>query len=130
HGGRVLVFVNLILALGMGVWAFGLYSGRIDWSDNPAKQTQPPGELTKRQATLKDLSNALTVAETRQRAAVGHLRLFEQRRPRDTTFFAQHLGLLQNGINDKNPLVIVGVVNGLIQVTPAMLPVMVAPPKE
>jgi hypothetical protein len=127
--GKVLVFVNLVLALGMGAWAFGLYSGRIDWSNKPAKGSEPPGELAKRQAKLKELDNALTTAEARQRAGAASLRLYEQRRPRLAEFAAQEFAHLQSGITDQKPLIIVNIQNGEIVVQPNDgLPNMVPPP--
>ena len=122
--GRVLVYVNLVIAVGMGVWAFGLYSGRIEWGFK-AKPAQ--SEVGKRIARLKELDNALTVAETRQRSAAAGLRLAEQRRPRDDQFFAQQLALLQNGLNAQNPLKVVDIQNGQIVLNPDGLPNMIAP---
>ncbi len=108
--GKILVFVNLVIALGMGVWAFGLYSGRIEWtSTKPGK-----GELAKRQATLKELQTALAGAEDRSRIAHANLHFLEVRRPRDQKFFADHLTFLQSGATAQNPAVMVAYQNGQI----------------
>src|SRR5260370_35972765 len=48
--GKFLVFLNLGLSLGLMIWALSLYVNRIDWSDNPAKEGQPAGQLVKRKA--------------------------------------------------------------------------------
>ena len=128
--GKILVYVNLVLAIGMCVWAFGLYSTRIDWSNKPAKGSEPPGELAKRMAALKQVDSALQTAEARQRAAALDLRTMERRRPRDQGFFAKELGLLQTGINNENPPRIVSVQAGVIQVNPADgMVVMIPAPK-
>jgi hypothetical protein len=113
--GKILIFVNLAIALGMCVWSFGLYSGRIDWSNNPAKGTQPAGELTKRIAALRQVDGALQTAETRQREASSQLRKFELRVPRDAQFYKQQLALLDSGINDQNPGQMVEYKDGEVQ---------------
>jgi hypothetical protein len=127
--GKILVFVNLVLALGMCVWAFALYSGRIDWSNKPAKGSEPPGELAKRLATLKQVDSALQTAETRQRDANKDLRTLEPRRPRDTAFFGQQLRLLETGINQQNPAQVVDIQKGIIELTPDGLVKMIPSPK-
>jgi hypothetical protein len=124
--GKVLVFVNLVLAVGMLAWVFGLYTGRIEWASTKAGQ----GELAKRQARLKEADNALTTAEARQRAGAASLRLYEHRRPRDAEFFAKEQAHIENGINDQNPLRVVEFKNGEMVLTPDGLPNMVPPPKN
>jgi hypothetical protein len=115
----------------MCVWAFGLYSTRIDWSNKPAKGSEPAGELAKRMAALKQVDSALQTAEARQRAASLDLRTMERRRPRDTQFFAKELDLLQKGIDKDNPPRIVSVQAGVIQVNPADgMVVMIPAPKQ
>ena len=127
--GKILVYVNLVLAIGMCVWAFGLYSTRIDWSNKPAKGSEPPGELAKRMAALKQVDSALQTAEARQRAAALDLRTMERRRPRDQQFFAKELGFLQTDPNKESRARIVSVQNGVIQLTPDGMVVMVDAPK-
>jgi hypothetical protein len=126
--GKILVYVNLVLALGMGVWAFGLYTGRIDWSNKPAKGSEPAGELTKRLTRLKDVDTALTTAQTRERAAAENLRQLEQRRPRDLNFFGQEFAHVETGINAQKPLRIVEFKSGEMVLTPDGLPNMVVAP--
>ena len=128
--GKVLVYANLVLALGMSAWVFGLYSSRIDWSNKPAKGSEPPGELTKRLAMLKDSENAQTTAAERYRFGADNLKRYEQRRPRDDDFFARENGHLESGINDRSPLRVVDFKNGEMVLTPDGLPNMVAPPKN
>jgi hypothetical protein len=124
--GKVLVFVALVLALGAAAWSFGLYSGRIDWSNKPAKGSEPAGELSKRLAKLKEVDNALTTAETRERFAATSLREREQRRPRDLNFFAQQYAHIENGINAQSSLNVVAFKGGEMVLTPDGLPTMVA----
>jgi len=112
--GKILVYVTLVLAVGMCVWAFGLYSTRIDWSNKP-----PNGELAKRITALRQVDGALQAAETRQRAAFGDLRTLERRRPRDNQYFANELHLLETGINKDHPPRVVRIQSGVIQVNPA-----------
>jgi hypothetical protein len=127
--GKVLVFVNLVIALGMAAWSFGLYTGRIDWSSKPAKGTEPPGELAKRQARLREIDNpdngSLTIAERRQRAAAIELRTLEQRRPRDAAFFAKELADVQSNVSAQNPLKVVQFKAGAIDVNPDGVVIMV-----
>jgi hypothetical protein len=122
--GKILVYVNLVLAVGMCVWAFGLYSSRIDWSNKP-----PNGELAKRITALKQVDSALQTAETRQRVASGDLQRLERRRPRDAQFFARELALLEAGIDQQNPPRIVNVQNGVIQLKPEDVVDMIQAPK-
>ena len=116
--GKVLVFFNLVLAMGMAAWALGLYTGRIEWGSTKAGQ----GEVAKRQATLKTLENALTGAETRQRAALASLHFLEPRRPRDERFYQEQ----ENRLEKSNDIILaVDSKDGQIVLTPEGLPRMV-----
>jgi hypothetical protein len=123
--GKVLVFVTLVFALGASAWAFGLYTGRIDWSNKPARGSEPAGELTKRLAKLKEVDDALASAQTRERFAAANLRALEQRRPRDEAFFANEYNHIENGINAQNPLRVVAFKSGEMVLTPDGLTTMV-----
>ena len=63
--GKAFVFVNLVFSFMIAVWAYGLYSTRVDWTAAPGKPPdQPPGELARRADRIKALGEALRAAET------------------------------------------------------------------
>jgi hypothetical protein len=119
--GKVLVFVNLVLAIGMAGWAFGVYTGRIDWSNKP-----PRGELAKRQATVKELWTTLSSAEGRQRASLRTLQTLEALAPVHQAFYKAEMDHLQSGANAGSPARTVAHQNGQMVFnqngTPQMVP--------
>ena len=119
--GKVLVFVNLVLAIGVAGWSFGLYTGRIDWSNKP-----PRGELAKRQATVKEMWNTLASAEGRQRASLRTLQTLEALGPVHQAFYKAEMDHLQSGANAASPARMVAYQNGRIAInqngTPQMVP--------
>jgi len=74
--GKILVFANLMLSLGMAAWAMGLYTQRVNWTNKSAPEAGP-GELKKREDRIKDLSAELAAADKRHTEAKA--RLFEVR---------------------------------------------------
>ncbi len=61
--GKILVLCNLAFSVGLASWALIFYTTRIDWSDNPAKDNQPAGELVKRIEDAKAGWNGIPRAE-------------------------------------------------------------------
>src|SRR5262245_31298074 len=53
--GKMLVFVSLVFSFLACAWAVALYLNRIDYTDNPAAEGKPAGELVERKEALKDL---------------------------------------------------------------------------
>src|SRR5207245_964400 len=53
--GKLLVFVNLVFSFLAFAWALALYLNRIDYTDNPAAEGRPAGELVERKEALKEL---------------------------------------------------------------------------
>src|SRR5260370_12345208 len=53
--GKLLVFVNLAFSFLAFAWAASLYINRIDYTDNPAAEGRPAGELVERKGALKEL---------------------------------------------------------------------------
>jgi hypothetical protein len=109
RAGRILIYVALVLAFGMAVWSWGLYSSRIDYKV----------QQDKRKATINDLWKQLTGAEERQAASLFALRTSEARRPLHQQFYTAELDHLRTTATAANPI---RIVTG--QRTPEGLPVM------
>jgi len=123
--GKVLVFVNLVLAIGVAGWSFGLYTGSIDWSNKP-----PRGELTKRQATVKELWNTLASAEGRQRASLRTLQTLEALGPVNQAFYKAEMDHLQSGANAASPARTVVYQNGRMVIPNPNGPPQTVPAKD
>jgi len=117
--GKVLVFVNLIFSLMMATWAFGVYSNRIDWSNNPAKGDQPPGELVSRLAEVRDLQVGLGRAEANWRQARTDLLTREALRDGDRLWYVAQFEHLRTGATEQTPARTVVLVNSLPVLDPA-----------
>ncbi len=70
--GKILVFANLMLSLGMAAWAMGLYTQRVNWT-NTSTPEAGPGELKKREDRITELSREVAIAERRHAEAKGRL---------------------------------------------------------
>jgi hypothetical protein len=103
--GKILVFLNLALSLLLASWAFGLYSGRIDWSDNQAKGTQPAGELRPRQAEATERWQGLRVAEGNRDRARADLEREEGGVPGDRLWYLAEMEQLRTGTNPARAVV-------------------------
>jgi hypothetical protein len=57
--GKIMVFVNLALSLLMAIWAFGVWSNRIDFSDVQATAERAAGESRRRATEIDTLSKSL-----------------------------------------------------------------------
>jgi hypothetical protein len=60
--GKSLVFLNFTLSLMLAIWALGVWSNRIDFSNSTAKGNE--GEFEKRRLVIDALYKKLPVAET------------------------------------------------------------------
>jgi hypothetical protein len=122
--GKILVFVNLVLSLGMAAIALGIYTNHIDW---PAiLETKDPQEVA-RTAEVTRAQQAVELAARRLDAARATLAELEQRRPANQKWYDEHLALLESG---KGPLSnLVYDKNGKLQVDPKTeLPVLAQAP--
>lgn len=61
--GKWLVFVNLFLAVGLFAWALSLYANRPDWFDRTDGDVKVEGQLTRLQAEVKRVSDAIKGAQ-------------------------------------------------------------------
>src|SRR5262249_40654429 len=113
RAGRILVYVTVVLAFGMAVWSWGLYSSRIDYK----------AQQDKRKATINELWKQLAGAEERQRASLVALRTSEARRPMHLASYAAELEHLRSIATAQNPVRVV-----TAQRTPEGLPVMAPAP--
>lgn len=64
--GKILVLLNLGLAVMLAAWSFNVYNNGIDWTDRKDTKSTPPrtGRFAVRDAKLKDLWNGLSPAES------------------------------------------------------------------
>ena len=55
--GKILVLLNLALALTLAAWSFNIYANGIDWTDRKDTKSTPPriGQFAVRAATLEEL---------------------------------------------------------------------------
>jgi hypothetical protein len=109
--GKILVFANLMLSLGMAAWAMGLYTQRVNWTN---KSTPEAGkaELKKREDDIKDLSSELAVAERRHAEAKGRLTELHAQRTRNNENYRRFVDHILVGATDQNPAQVPVLVNG------------------
>lgn len=126
--GKILVFVNLVLSLAMAAWAFGLYTGRVDWSGKKGKTPDDPntGQLARKQDAWRQAGDTLATAEGRFKANAPFLRRVEQQRPALAQFYARELEHLRSGASLKDPVRVVDVKDTRVQLqadgSPRMVP--------
>jgi len=94
--GKILVFVNLGLSFLMAGWALSVYVNRVDFSNTPAKEGQPPGEMLGRKARVEELSKALGAPLTAWRVGRASVLYQEGRRGPDRLWYADQLEHLRS----------------------------------
>jgi hypothetical protein len=67
--GKILVFCNLVLSLLLMMWALGVWTNRIDFSNSKPPAVEVGGEYTKRAEVLKDLWEGVRPAQGNWRGA-------------------------------------------------------------
>ncbi|MFO0930635.1 MAG: hypothetical protein U0736_26995 [Gemmataceae bacterium] len=97
--GKLFVMLNLALSLVLGTVAFGVYSGGLDFSSNPAKGSQPPGLLVAKLNDIKDLQAQQPVVEGSWRTARTELDTREDTRRDDSVWYGEELRKLKAGGN-------------------------------
>jgi len=103
--GKMLVFVNLVFSFLAFAWALALYTNRVDYTDNPAAEDRPAGELVARKAALKDMDATFrrSVAALRNArrdlaaAETGTAPEYQNGRPADRDWYEAELDLLATG---------------------------------
>jgi chromosome segregation ATPase len=80
--GKILVFVNLFLGIGLFAWALSLYGNRLDYFDR--KDADPPveGRFTTLQNEVKKASETVATAQRNFAEKAEQLRRFEGERDR------------------------------------------------
>jgi hypothetical protein len=95
--GKLFVLVNVTLSAVLAFLAFGVYSGSIDWSDNPAKAGQPPGKIVAKKAEITELGQQLKLADDTRKMARAVVFSREEQRRGDREWYSRHLRDLYTG---------------------------------
>ena len=101
--GKISLLLNLALSLGFAIWAFAIYTNRIDWTTT--KTSDRTGEFAKRDADLQALRTSLTRGEARVDAARTNVQLEEGRIPMYQAWYKDQLDKLRSGKNPVQALV-------------------------
>lgn len=109
--GKLVVLLNTILSLLLGTWAMALYFNRIDWSNNPAKEGNPAGELVRRTNAIEEGWKAIAAAEPGRNSAQKKLLALEKGPPAvdshgreaNRLWYQAELQHLQTGATPENP---------------------------
>jgi hypothetical protein len=108
--GKIVVVLNLVLSLLMAAWALGLWTNRIDWSNNKGADLQPPGELTLRKAEAERAWNEAPGGFAAYRDAKAALFAREDGkedgkdgRAADRNWYAAEIEHLRTGATEANP---------------------------
>jgi len=125
--GKLFVLFNLVLSLMMATVAFGLYATGIDWSNNKAKAGQPGGKLSDVEEEIKQLQQALYVAESGYRSNRIPVFKREDTRRSDHEWYAAQLRFLNSTDLDVKQVV---VAKGLITLDKDGKPVLMQAPER
>ncbi|MFL5244573.1 MAG: hypothetical protein ACJ8FY_20935 [Gemmataceae bacterium] len=94
--GKVLIFLNLVLALAGAAWAMGLYTQRVNWTGK-AGPDGTPGKVQALTDKIKDRLNGLAIAEARYGAEPSRLFGLENFRASAQATYRAQLAQLQDG---------------------------------
>jgi hypothetical protein len=97
--GKILLFVNLVLALGMAFWAVGVYTRYIDYK-TPAPPGADAGPLAKLDSAIKaksDDKGELSAAELRWKTPYTWLGNLTTQRQLNREWYAKQLVAMQQG---------------------------------
>jgi hypothetical protein len=97
--GKILVFVNLVLALGFMAWGIGIAGNRIDWGKTPEKPGRAKGKLLEREEQFAEAKRQYEAAVARYNDADRKLRGLEKRRPEDQKYYRDELAKLETGMD-------------------------------
>jgi len=78
--GKVLVFVNLFIGVGLFAWALSLYANRLDYFDRKDVDPKVEGRFTTLQTEIKNLGDAVAVAQKAYAFKSEQARQFEKYR--------------------------------------------------
>lgn len=97
--GKLLVFLNVFLGLGLFSWGLSAYSNRVDWLDRKG-ETPTEGQITTTKKRIEQLTRAIAEAQT---GPVGYgtrraqLQVVEGRRDDRQRGFARRIEQARNG---------------------------------
>jgi hypothetical protein len=116
--GKILVFANLLLSLGMAAWAIALYTQRVNWNDKPPPEAVQ-GELSKRnEQHIKPLTDEVKLAEKRFGEARAQLAALQAQRQKNLAWYQSHIDYITGEVKG-------GQVVGATDQNPAQVPVLV-----
>jgi hypothetical protein len=101
--GKLFLMINLALSLLMALVALAMYTNGIDWSDNRAKGSQPPGRLADKLEEVRHLIAAIGPVENTWRAARADLLQREEQRREDHDWYAGELDHLRTKATAARP---------------------------
>ncbi len=99
--GKALVFVNLALSLVVAAWAQGIYSNRINWSND--RKAKPEGEMVRRLQRIDELGGPLGAAGLSWNEGRATLAALDQRRADDRAWYDTELAHDRSGANKQAP---------------------------
>ncbi len=125
--GKVLVYINLTLSLIFAVWALGVYTQRVDWTDKKKEATDERswGRIAKSKDEIDrwtgpgSKGGPRPVAEGRWQAALVDVRAVEGLREATKAWHADQLAALESKGKDAAPIKRVAYVKGEMQVKDA-----------
>jgi hypothetical protein len=91
---KVLVVATFVFSVVVAGWSIALYFTRIDWTDTPAKEGQPAGQLVARKARLVELLADSRPAETSWKGARSLVRDREGFRTGDRLFYQTEIAAI------------------------------------
>src|SRR6266496_4002673 len=93
--GKILIFINLALSVGMAALALGLYSNRIEWAG--AKPNESEGEIAKLTTEIKNQQGLFGPAVAHWNKEKRDLAEEEDLQARARKFYGEQLELLVKG---------------------------------
>lgn len=126
--GKILVFLNLALSVGMAALALGLYSNRIEWAG--AKPNESEGEIQKLNVEIKNQQGLFAPAVHRWNKEKTDLERQEALQARARKFYAEKLDLLVKGKGPGQPIDVLVFKDGKMQLDANGLPVLQASPDK
>ncbi len=112
--GKILVLLNLTLALAMAFWAVGVYTQHIDYK-TPAPPGADEGPLAKLNREIKDRGEDLGAAELRWARPYKFLGPITQQRQLNQKWYGEQLAAMRQG---QGPLQVASVKAGQLDLDP------------
>src|SRR5436190_18478381 len=126
--GKILIFINLALSIGMAAVALGLYSNRIEWAG--AKPNESEGEINKLKTEITNQQALFGPNVQRWLKEKNDLAQQEALQARARRFYAEKLELLDKGKGQNQPIDVLVFNNGQLQLDAQGLPVLQPSPNK